>query len=111
MAPAFGADTRRKPRFIRFVTATVHCTSAAAAIVQAPALSDAAPRAPAPGVLQCRLVSRQPAKLLAQSLHLPAQARDALAQRRVLPLHKTRHRPPFREGVLPLVQPFRVVLL
>lgn len=111
MAPAFSAALRRKPCFTRFVTATDRCTSAAAAIAPAPALSGAAPRAPAPGVPQYCSALRQPAQLIAQTLHLPAQARDALAQRRVLPLHKTRHRPPFREGVLPLVQPFRVVLL
>ncbi len=111
MAPAFGGDLRRKLRFIRFVTATDRHTSADAAIVPAPALSGAVPPEPAPGAPRCRSALRQPAQLLAQTLHLPAKARDALAQRRVLPLHKTRHRPPFREGALPLVQPFRVVLL
>ena len=59
------------------------CTSATTAIVSALALYDAA--------------------LLAQTLHLRSEGRDALAQRRVLPLHKTRHRTLFREGVLLLV--------
>lgn len=54
MAPAFGGDLRRKPRFIGFVTATGRHTSAGAAIVQAPALSGAAPPVPAPGAPQCR---------------------------------------------------------
>lgn len=77
------------PRFIRFVTATDRHTSAGAAIVPAPALSGAAPPAAAPGAPRFRSALRQPAQLIAQTLHLPAQDRDALAQRRVLPLHKT----------------------
>jgi len=39
------------------------------------------------------------AELNAQTLYLPAQDRDALAQHRVLPLHKTRYRARFCEDV------------
>ena len=66
MAPFFGADLRRKTRFIRFVTATDRCTSAGAAIVPAPALSGAVPPAPAPGAPRYRSALRQPAQLIAQ---------------------------------------------
>lgn len=66
----------------------VHRTSDVAEIVPAPAFSDAAQRAPDPGAPRYCLALRQPEQLLAQTLHLPAQARDALAQRRVLPLYK-----------------------
>lgn len=54
MAPAFSEDPRRKPRFIRFVTAKDHHKSAAAVSAPAPALSGAVPPEPAPGAPRCR---------------------------------------------------------
>ena len=94
--------------FKYFTRGMVHHMFSAAVKDPVPALSGAAPPALAACVLQSISAFRQQAQLIAQTLHLPAQVRNALAQRRVLPLHKTRHRPPFREGALPLVQPFRV---
>lgn len=54
MAPAFSEDPRRKPRFIRFVTAKDHHKSAGAVSAPAPALSGAVPPEPAPGAPRCR---------------------------------------------------------
>ncbi len=73
----------------------------------APALSDAALRAPAPSApLSVRppTTAGAAAQLKLCTCLLKSVTRSLSAA--FSPLHKTRHRPPFREGVLPLVQPF-----